>query len=1048
MNYLRRNRNRIAVIAVMNVVLTIILIYGIFEYVNYRDRSTYEKGISEVQSMAEMSADATNAYMNSRKFALSNVIRFQNTSNNPMSLEELVEFINSYYASERYQFQILDSNYMGYRATQRVIYGISSFEKSRYELDYSDPSYKVIQEICDNVIAKYKQGSGVCNTRKYTDITTGKECFAYYDTIRVAGETENEFDYYTLMAIVYGEACTEVMNEYENYTILQSAVVDEDGNYVICDNSVSEHENLYEEIKEIEDLDDNEIESIKSGLKEKGEGVFVWKDAKDRKFVYAMHKMQESDWYMVICVDESEFVVEKFGSGVYVVIVVLLAQFIIDVISLWIFNGKLAATVEREQKANEELRTTQIELEKIREGQAIQIEAFERSIPGGFKITSFDGNIIYVSPKLAETAGYTVAELLQTSKGEISGLIHPDDVVYCQMKKEECLQYGDTFSIKYRMLCKDGSYIWVVENGKFVLENGELLFYSVVIDNNDMEEKAIELKEANARVSRERRQYREALTRNAEFYFEADITDNAVVPPVMLKGGINYLEKKGLSLPILFEDMVEIAIQDFGMVVSEEEKRRCWCSKGLAHLFINGVTNAETEYYRPSEDEYRRINILLSEDEDSGHIQAFFICNSTTVQKRKEVAAKKALIDAFEAANRANNAKSDFLSKMSHDIRTPMNAIIGMTAIAEAHIEDRERVYDSLNKIDSASRHLLGLINEVLDMSKIESGKMSLNSEAFNLSEMISNLMVIMQPQIIEHSHEVSVNVEKMEHENVIGDALRLQQCFVNIMGNAIKYTPNGGKIGLEVREKESKQQNIGCYEFVFSDNGIGMSKEYIEHIFEPFTREEDDRTSKIQGTGLGMTITKSIVTMMDGDIKVESEPGKGSRFTVTVCLKLQDTDKAVSDANLYNNVNARKEAIDEITNFNYENRRVLIVEDNELNMEIAIEIFKMAGIEIDTAENGAEAVDKFAEHEENYYDMIFMDIQMPVMNGYEATTAIRAMDRSDAKLIPIVAMTANAFAEDIRDSKQAGMNAHLAKPIDFGHLIDILKKYLGEIDK
>ncbi len=1045
MNYLRRNRNRIAVIAVMNVVLTIILIYGIFGYVNYRDRSTYEKGISEVQSVAEMSADVTNAYMNSRKLALSNVIRFQNTSNNPMSLGELVEFINSYYASERYQFQILDSNYMGYRATQRAIYGISSFDKSRYELDYSDHSYKVIQEVCDNETAKYKQGSGVCSTRKYTDITTGKECFAYYDTVRVAGEAENEFDYYTLMAIVYGESCTEVMKEYENYNILLSAVVDEDGNYVICDNSVSEHDNLYEEI---EDLDDNEIESIKNSLEEKGEGVFVWKDENDRNLVYALNKIQASDWYMVICVDESELALEKSGSGVYVVIVVLLAQFIIDVISLWIFNGKLAATVDREQKANEELRTTQIELEKIREGQAIQIEAFERSIPGGFKITSFDGNIIYVSPKLAETAGYTVAELLQKSKGEMSGLIHPDDVVYCQRKKEECLQNGDTFSIKYRMLRKDGSYIWVVENGKFVLENGELLFYSVVIDNNDVEEKTIELKEANARVSRERRQYREALTRNAEFYFEADITDNAVVPPVMLKGGVSYLDKKGLSLPILFEDMVEIAIQDFGMVVSEEEKRRCWCSKGLTHLFINGVTNAETEYYRPSEDEYRRINILLSEDEDSGHIHAFFICNSTTVQKRKEAAAKKALIDAFEAANRANNAKSDFLSKMSHDIRTPMNAIIGMTAIAEAHIEDRERVSDSLNKIDSASRHLLGLINEVLDMSKIESGKMSLNSEAFNLSEMINNLMVIMQPQIIEHSHEVSVNVEKLEHEKVIGDALRLQQCFVNIMGNAIKYTPDGGKIGLEVREKESKQQNIGCYEFVFSDNGIGMSKDYIEHIFEPFTREEDDRTSKIQGTGLGMTITKSIVTMMDGDIKVESEPGKGSRFTVTVCLKLQETNKVVPDVNMYNSVNARKEAIDEITNFNYENRRVLIVEDNELNMEIAIEIFKMAGMETDTAENGAEAVDKFTEHEENYYDMIFMDIQMPVMNGYEATAAIRAMDRSDAKHVPIVAMTANAFAEDIRDSKRAGMNAHLAKPIDFGHLTDILKRYLGKIDK
>lgn len=401
---------------------------------------------------------------------------------------------------------------------------------------------------------------------------------------------------------------------------------------------------------------------------------------------------------------------------------------------------------------------------------------------------------------------------------------------------------------------------------------------------------------------------------------------------------------------------------------------------------------------------------------------------------REEIKQHKALKEAFDAANRANNAKSDFLSRMSHDIRTPMNAIIGMTAIATAHIDDKERVQDSLGKIDASSRHLLGLINEVLDMSRIESGKISLNEDYFNLPELINNLLVMVQPQIKKHKHNLQVHIFDIEHEDVIGDSLRLQQAFVNIMGNAVKYTPDNGNISLTVKESPSHNKSTGYYEFIFEDDGIGMPAEYIERIFEPFSRVEDVRTSKIQGTGLGMAITQNIIHMMDGEIIVESEEGKGSKFTITLFLKLQDKHNTLTDGSLPSPVPVA----------DYADKRLLLVEDNEINREIAIEILGMTGIQIEEAHNGEEAVHKFSASEPGYYNVILMDVQMPVMNGYEATAAIRSLDRQDARTIPVIAMTANAFAEDIADSKNAGMDEHLAKPMDVTKLNEILKKYLG----
>lgn len=403
----------------------------------------------------------------------------------------------------------------------------------------------------------------------------------------------------------------------------------------------------------------------------------------------------------------------------------------------------------------------------------------------------------------------------------------------------------------------------------------------------------------------------------------------------------------------------------------------------------------------------------------------------------KLLEANEALQESYAAATSANLAKTDFLSRMSHDIRTPMNAIIGMTTIAKNHLDDREKLSGCLSKISMSSHYLLGLINEVLDMSKIEAGKFTLTMENINLLRLVDSLLEMIGPSVREKRHELTVEIGEVAHENVSCDSVRLQQIFMNMMSNAIKYTPPGGHIRFALSEKPSERENVGCYEFVFEDNGKGMSAAFQAKLFEPFEREEDVRVNKEQGTGLGMSITLNIVKLMDGDIQVESEAGKGTKFMVTVFLPLID-------------VQAGEEAGEQgvcaeeaLQGDRFAGHRILVAEDNELNREIAAEIFAMAGLSVEMAENGREAVEKFKASVPGEFEMIFMDIQMPEMNGYEAAGEIRALPREDAESIPIVAMTANAFAEDIQNARAAGMNDHVAKPLELDKLFGTMARYL-----
>ena len=400
-------------------------------------------------------------------------------------------------------------------------------------------------------------------------------------------------------------------------------------------------------------------------------------------------------------------------------------------------------------------------------------------------------------------------------------------------------------------------------------------------------------------------------------------------------------------------------------------------------------------------------------------------------QKLKK--AKNVATEALQTAENANKAKTDFLSNMSHDIRTPMNAIIGITSLIRHDAGNKAKVIEYADKIDSSSQHLLGIINDVLDMSKIEAGKTVFKYSDFSILDLVQELDTIFHTQIYEKQQTLTIIKENIQHEWVNGDQVHLMQIFSNLLSNAVKYTQEGGKIQFFVEECETKSSVYAKYRFLVSDNGMGMSADFKDTIFDAFTRAESSLTNKIQGTGLGMAITKNLVEAMGGTIDVESELGQGSCFEVLLDLKIAE-DRTVALA--------AQEETDEQDGNILQGMRFLCAEDNELNAEILIELLKIEGAECTICENGEEILKAFEQSVPGDYDMILMDVQMPVMNGYEATKAIRRSSHELAKKIPIIAMTANAFSEDIQHSLAAGMNAHISKPVE----MKVLEKTIRSI--
>ena len=413
--------------------------------------------------------------------------------------------------------------------------------------------------------------------------------------------------------------------------------------------------------------------------------------------------------------------------------------------------------------------------------------------------------------------------------------------------------------------------------------------------------------------------------------------------------------------------------------------------------------------------------------------QILAVIKDTTEDYRRE----RQLAEALVQANNANKAKSIFLSNMSHDIRTPMNAIIGFSELAKKYVDDREKCLDYLDKISISSSHLLSLINDVLDMSRIESGRMNILEEANSIHEIIGSIKTILQNEAISKKLNFSINENNIRNDLVMCDNLRLNQILLNCASNALKFTEAGGCVSISVNQKEQSPEGYGCYVFSIKDTGIGMSKEFVSKIFNPFTRDENISVHQIQGTGLGMAICKNLVDMMNGEIEIVTEIGKGTEFIITLVFKLADKEK-------YNSIRSKHiENKVEILG-----KKILLVEDNILNQEIATDILEEYGLIVDIASNGEEAFEIVKQSLNNPYDIVFMDIQMPVLNGYEATKKIRGLSDSYFKELPIIAMTANAFEEDRRLALAAGMNAHISKPIDMAVVKQIIDKFLQTMEQ
>ena len=401
------------------------------------------------------------------------------------------------------------------------------------------------------------------------------------------------------------------------------------------------------------------------------------------------------------------------------------------------------------------------------------------------------------------------------------------------------------------------------------------------------------------------------------------------------------------------------------------------------------------------------------------------------MRRYRDALHEKELEKAVLEAKNANEAKTRFLFNMSHDIRTPMNAIIGFSELLEKHIDEKDIAIDYLGKIKSSSNFLLSLINYVLEMARIESGKLALKKEVGCVTELIESLTDVFEPGVKKKFITYSCETD-IQHKYVIGDETKIREIFINIIGNSVKYTPEGGKISVSVKEEPFEKENYIAYRIIVEDNGIGMSKEYLPHIFEEFSREHTSTESKVTGTGLGLPIVKSLIDMMGGTIEVESQLGCGTKMNVVLPFEL------ASEKQILEEKQKEKEKISD----SILGKRVLLAEDNELNAEIAMTVLKENGLKAERAANGKQCMEMLKKMPEDYYDMILMDIQMPEMDGYEATKLIRNLDDARAD-IPIVAMTANAFEEDRQKALESGMNAHVSKPVDMNMLFKVMAQIL-----
>lgn len=685
-----------------------------------------------------------------------------------------------------------------------------------------------------------------------------------------------------------------------------------------------------------------------------------------------------------------------------------------------------AAAGDESQKAMEELsENQQFQLVKT----VLQIM---NMMPGGFFIYRAEGaeELLYANTALLRLFNCeTMEELREHTGNSFRGIVHPDDLeaveksIWTQIDNS---QY-DLDYVEYRIIQKGGEVRWVEDYGHFV--RNEILGDVFCVFVGDATEKYQRRQKQLESISRERLRHLEVIEGLSIDYtsiFYVDLDTDSLQAYRVGERIQNHFSNGRTSCP--FEGFAEEYIKEWVLPEDRELLREAMNADVIrARLTRERIFHVNYRIQNGDKAEYLRMQMV---DVGSGDrvSQVVIGLRSVDDEIRKGMRQRETLEDALKRANAAATAKEAFLANMSHDMRTPLNAIMGFANLGQKHMNDEEKLRGYLKQIEASGAQLLRLINDVLDLSRVEAGIGNVAEEPCDLLKVMEEIQSSALPQAMKKRQQLTTDVSQLKHSAVYSDKKSLLNMSLRLVGNAVNFTPPGGKISITLKELDDAPKDYGKYQFIIADTGVGIEESFCKQIFEPFEREKSSTQSGLPGTGLGLTIAKSIVDMMGGTIQVESKLGEGSCFTVTVMFRLQNSSET-----------------EEVTMPGMDflkGKKVLVVEDNELNLEIALALLEDAGFVTDTAENGLLAVEKVKESAAGEYALILMDIQMPVMDGYQAARAIRALPDEMKASIPIIAVSANTFEENMRKSMESGMNAHLPKPID----LEVLIRTIGTV--
>lgn len=657
------------------------------------------------------------------------------------------------------------------------------------------------------------------------------------------------------------------------------------------------------------------------------------------------------------------------------------------------------------------------------------LETIFTSLDCGVLTHSLDGSrILGVNKKALDILGFgSEEELSEQGFDMVASTVVTEDAIRLRKEISQLTEVGDTLSTEYSVCHVGGDMLHILGNVKVIEKDGEKYYQRFLLDITAQKE----LEEEKAQRSRN---LIRALSGDYIFVCVFDLSTG--------KGEVMRFSRDSTNIGDVINEYPTLEETKQGLIdkgIYEQDRELIETS--LSSDYIRealAMTDRFDKLYRKERDgvvEFRQLTVVKTDNwgDNQEVIMGF---RNVDQETREELEQKTLLEQALGDANRANAAKSTFLLNMSHDIRTPMNAIVGFTNLAESHINDTEDVKEYLEKIKTSSNHLLNLINDILDMSRIEQGKVTLEEDACNISGVLDDLYSMLNHEAESKGLVLSVDTSKVVHPEVICDRLKLNQVILNLLGNSIKFTNAGGSIDASIEELDGAPKGFGSYRIVVKDTGIGMPEDFLEHLFDPFERVKTQTNSGIQGSGLGMAIVKSLLDMMNGSIDVQSELGVGTTFTVNLTLKLAKGDEIVEQD--------KQEEPVVFTPERASRYRILLVDDNSLNREIAENILVDAGFNVDMAINGQDAIDKLVQAGGGCYDLVLMDIQMPVMNGYEAASVIRSLEDRSIAEVPILAVTADAFEEDRMLALEHGMNGHLPKPIEISRLFEIMDSLLG----